>query len=69
MTIHNINTIILFQVSNGNAKCVESFKFQNDAGILNYCQNSLNSCCFSTLVSDFDSINHNKSDNAISLHI
>ena len=27
-----------FQVPIGNAKCVESFKFQNDAPILKYCQ-------------------------------
>ena len=45
----DINTFIFFQVPIGNAKCVESFKFQNYASILNYCQKSLNSCCFSIL--------------------
>ena len=27
-----------FQVPIGNAKCVESFKFQNDAPIIKYCK-------------------------------
>ena len=43
------NTFKTFQVPIGNAKCVESFKFQNDAPILKYCQKTLNSCCFSSL--------------------
>ena len=45
------NTFKIFQVPIGNAKFVESFKLQNDAPILNYCQKSLNSCCFSSLAS------------------
>ena len=65
----DINTFRFFQVPIGNAKCVESFKFQNDAPILKYCQNSLNSCCFSSLASAFVSINHNKAANSISLRI
>ena len=65
----DINTFIFFQVPIVNAKCVESFKFQNDAPIHKYCQKSLNSCCLGILASAFDSINHNKSDNAISLRI
>ena len=32
------NTFKKIQVPIGNAKCVESFKFQNDAPILKYCQ-------------------------------
>ena len=32
------NTFKTIQVTIGNAKCVESFKFQNDALILKYCQ-------------------------------
>ena len=32
------NTFKTFQVTIGNAKCVESFKFQNDAPIIKYCQ-------------------------------
>ena len=32
-----INTFKSFQVPIGNAKCVESFKFHNDAPILKYC--------------------------------
>ena len=65
----DINTFRFFQVPIGNEKCVESFKFQNDASILKYCHKSLNSCCFSGLALAFDSINHNKATNAISLHI
>ena len=40
----DINTFRLFQVPIGNAKCVESFKFQNDDPILNYLHKSLNRC-------------------------
>ena len=65
----DINTFKCFQVQIWNAKCVESFKFRNDAPILKYCQKSLNSCCFSILASDFDSINHKDAANAISLRI
>ena len=49
-----------FQVPFGNAKCVELFKFQNDAPILKYCQKTLNSGCFSSLASAFASIKHFK---------
>ena len=65
----DINTFRFSQVPIGNAKCAESFKFQNDAPILKYCQKSLNSCCFSSLESPFASINHNKTGNAISLRM
>ena len=51
------NTFKTFQVPIGNAKGVESFKFQNDAPIIKYCQKTLSSCCFSSLASAFDSIN------------
>ena len=63
------NTFKKFQVPIGNAKCVESFKFQNDAPILKYCQKTLNSCCFSSLASAFDSINHFNTTKAISMRI
>ena len=63
------NTFKLIQVPIGNAKCVESFKFQNDAPIFKYFQNSLDTCCFSSLASAFASINHNKSANVISICI
>ena len=49
-------TFKTFQVPIGNAKSVKSFKFQNDASILNYCQKILNICCFSSLASAFASI-------------
>ena len=65
----DINSLRLFQVPIGNAKCVELFKFQNDAPILKYCQKSLNGCCFSSLVSASASINHNKASNDIPLRI
>ena len=62
-------TFKTFQVPIGNAKVVKSFKFQNDAPILSYCQKTLNSCCFSSLASAFDSIKHFKPSNAISMRI
>ena len=40
----DINTFKSFQVTIGNAKCVESFKFRNDAPVVKYFQKSLNSC-------------------------
>ena len=43
---HNTNTLEIFQVPIGNSKCVENFKFHNDAPMLNYHQNVLNICCF-----------------------
>ena len=58
-----------FQVPIGNSKCVETFKFHNDASILKYCQKSLNICCFSSLASAFVSILKTKSANDISLRI
>ena len=54
------NTFKIFQIPIGNSKCVEMFKFHNDATMLKYHQKSLNSCCFSSLASEFSSINHNK---------
>ena len=63
------NTYKSFQVTIGNGKCVETLNFHSDTPILKYFQRSLNSCCFSSLSSDFDSINQNKAANAISLHI
>ena len=63
------NTLKTFQVPIGNAKCVESFKFQNEALILKYCQKILNSCCFGSLSPAFDIINHFNSANAISMRI
>ena len=37
--------------------------------MLKYCQNSSNSCCFSSLVSAFESINQTKSYNDIPMRI
>ena len=51
-----INTFKFFQVPIGNSKCVENFKFHNDAPMLKYCQNLLNRFCFSGLASAFYSI-------------
>ena len=63
------NTIKSFQVLIGSSKCLEFFKFHNDAPILNYCQKYLNSCCFSSLASAFVRIKQIKYSNAISLSI
>ena len=63
------NTFKRFQVPIGNENCVETFNFHSDAAILKYCQKSLNSCYFSSLASDFDSINQKKASNAISVLI
>ena len=65
----DINTFKLFQVPIGNAKCVESFIFQNDASILKYCQKLLSSCCIISLLLAFSSINLKNAANAISLRI
>ena len=43
--------------------------FHNDAPMLNYCQKSLNICCFNSLASDFYIIKQTKAYNAISLRI
>ena len=59
----------MFVVSIGNAKNVEVMKLNVDAPMLQYRQNTLNCCCFSTLVSDFESINQNKDENIISKRI
>ena len=50
------NTFKRFQVLIGNEKCVETFKFHNDAPILNYCQKSSNIFYFISLVSPLVSI-------------
>ena len=52
----NTNTSKIFQVPIGNLKCVEIFKFHNDAPMLKYFQKSLNSCYFSSLESALSSI-------------
>ena len=65
----DIKSFKLFQVPIGNSKCVETFKFHNDAPILNYCQKSSNIFYFSSLVSPLVSIEQIKDDNAISLRI
>ena len=63
------DTLNPFQFPIGNAKVVKSFKFHTNAPILNYCQKTLNSCCFSSLVSAFDSIKHFKAANDIYIRI
>ena len=64
-----MNMFKIFHVPIGNSKCVETFKFHNDARILKYCQKSLNSFCFSSLASAFISIKPIKVDNDISFFI
>ena len=60
------NTLKIFQVPIGNSKCVETFKFHNDAPMLKYCHKLLNICCFSSLASYFSFIKQKKAANAIS---
>ena len=49
-----------FQVPIGNAKVVKLLMYQKDVPIIIYFQKTLNSCCFSSLASDFASIKHFK---------
>ena len=63
------NTFKIFQVPIGNSKCVESFKFNNNAPMLKYRHNLLNMCCFRSLASAFDSTKKTKAANAILLRI
>ena len=48
---------------------METFKFHNDAPMLNYYKKSLNICCFSSLSSAFVGIQQIKAYNDISLRI
>ena len=59
----------MFVVPIGNSKNVEEIKFHIDAPMIKYCQNTSNSCCFSSLVLAFGSINKIKAINAISERI
>ena len=63
------NTFKFFQIPIVNTKVVKSFVFHKDAPILGHCQKTLNSCCFSVLVSDFASNKHFKAANYISIRI
>ena len=63
------NIFKMFVVPINNAKNVEEMKFHIDAPMLKYCQSTSNSCCFSSLESEFDSINQIKDANAISKRI
>ena len=67
--IQDTNIFQSFQVTIGNTKCVETFKFHDDVPILKYCQKSFNSCCFVSLVSAFVSVKKIKAANVISLRI
>ena len=48
---------------------MEEFKYHNDAPMLKYLQKIFNSCCFSSLASEFVIIKQTKAANAISLRI
>ena len=63
------NTFKIIQVPIGNSKCVETFKFDNDAPILNYCQKLFNRCWFIILASAFAGIEQTKAVNYISFCI
>ena len=59
----------MFEVPIGKKKCVEEMKFYSKARMLKYRQNPLNSCCFVSFESAFDSINQTKFDNDIAMSI
>ena len=59
----------MFEVPIENTKYVEEMKFYSKARMLKYRQNPLNSCCFISLESAFDSINQTKFDNDIAMSI
>ena len=59
----------MFEVSIGNSKCMKKIKFHSNVPMLKYCQESLNSCCFSSLSSSFASINQTNAVNAIEMLI
>ena len=61
----NKNTFKMFVVPIRNAKNVEEMKFHVDAPMIKYCQSTLNIYCFSSLMSDLNSINQIKDNNAI----
>ena len=56
----DMNTFKTFVVLISNDKNVEEKNFDTDTPILKYFQNTSNSCCFISLVPDFESINPNK---------
>ena len=60
------NTFKMFVVQIVNTKNMEEIKFNIDAPMLKYRQSTLNSCCFSSLVSYFESTNQRKVENSIS---
>ena len=59
----------MFIVPIGNSKNLDETRFNTDASMLKYCQNTSNSCCVSSLASAFDSINKIKFINATSKRI
>ena len=63
------NTFKMFEVLIGNTKFVEEMKFHSKGPMLKYRQKSLNSCCFSSLASDFHSTNQTKAANSIAIRI
>ena len=63
------NTFKFYQIPIGNSKVVKSFVFHKYAPILGYCQKTLNSCWFSSLVSAFASNKNFKASNAIYIRI
>ena len=49
----------------GNAKITEKILFYSEASVLKYHQNVSNSCCLSSLASDFHSIGYNRDFTAL----
>ena len=69
MIIHKIQIHLNISNSNRKFKTCEKFKFQNDAPMLKYFHNSLNSCRLSSLEAEFSSMEQTKAVNEISLLI
>ena len=65
----DMNAFKFFQVPIGNSKCVQNFKFHNDAPMIKYCQKLLNSCFFIILASSFAINKQIKAANYISFYI
>ena len=58
--VDNTKTNQLFAVSIGDAKITDKIQFHPAAPVINNHENSSNSCCLSSLVSSFHSINDNR---------
>ena len=63
------NTFKMFEVTIINSKCAENLNLYSDTQMLNYRKKLLNSCCFRSLSSAFDSIKQTNPTNDIVVRI